>query len=96
MGFVQYCAFNMGEDHVLYGGKLAVKVGTDQMCIRDRTNDGALAQGMTHPSYHINKTYEVVVDGHVEEEKLDKLRTGIRPVSYTHLQGRSCENRRNR
>ena len=42
------------------------------------TNDGALAQGMTHPSYHINKTYEVVVDGHVEEEKLDKLRTGIR------------------
>ena len=30
MGFVQYCAFNMGEDHVLYGGKLAVKVGTDQ------------------------------------------------------------------
>ena len=26
MGFVQYCAFNMGEDHVLYGGKLAVKM----------------------------------------------------------------------
>ena len=37
------------------------------------TNDGALAQGMTHPSYHINKTYEVVVDGHVEEEKLLSL-----------------------
>ena len=31
MGFVQYCIFNMGEDHVLYGGKLAVKVGTDQL-----------------------------------------------------------------
>ena len=30
MGFVQYCAFNMGEDHVLYGGKLAVKIGIDQ------------------------------------------------------------------
>ena len=30
MGFVQYCAFNMGEDHVLYGGNLAVKLGTDQ------------------------------------------------------------------
>ena len=27
---VQYCAFNMGEDHILYGGKLAVKVGIDQ------------------------------------------------------------------
>ena len=25
MGFVQYCAFNMGEDHILYGGKLADK-----------------------------------------------------------------------
>ena len=31
MGFVQYCIFNMGEDHVLYGGKLAVKIGTDQL-----------------------------------------------------------------
>ena len=31
MGFVQYCIFNMGEDHVLYGGKLAVKMGTDQL-----------------------------------------------------------------
>ena len=31
MGFVQYCMFNMGEDHVLYGGKLAVKMGTDQL-----------------------------------------------------------------
>ena len=28
---VQYCIFNMGEDHVLYGGKLAVKMGTDQL-----------------------------------------------------------------
>ena len=31
MGFVQYCIFNMGEDHVLYGGKLAMKMGTDQL-----------------------------------------------------------------
>ena len=30
MGFVQYCAFNMGEDHVLYGGKLGTKVIIDQ------------------------------------------------------------------
>ena len=30
MGFVQYCAFNMGEDHVLYGGKLGTKVVIDQ------------------------------------------------------------------
>ncbi len=31
MGFLQYCIFNQGEDHVLYGGKLAMKMGTDQL-----------------------------------------------------------------
>ena len=31
MGFVQYCIFNMGEDHVLYGGAGAVKLVTDQL-----------------------------------------------------------------
>ncbi len=31
MGFVQYCAFNMGEDHVLYGGKAAMKFGSDRV-----------------------------------------------------------------
>ena len=29
MGFVQYCIYNMGEDHVLYGGAFGLKVGTD-------------------------------------------------------------------
>ena len=29
MGFVQYCIFNMGEDHILYGGAGAIKIGTD-------------------------------------------------------------------
>ena len=31
MGFIQYCIFNMGEDHVLYGGKRAVKLVTDEL-----------------------------------------------------------------
>ena len=31
MGFCQYCIFNMGEDHVLYGGKLTTKVVTDRL-----------------------------------------------------------------
>ena len=31
MGFVQYCIFNMGEDHVLYGGAGVVKLVTDQL-----------------------------------------------------------------
>ncbi len=29
MGFVQYCIYNMGEDHVLYGGADGLKMGTD-------------------------------------------------------------------
>ena len=31
MGFCQYCIFNMGEDHTLYGGKLTTKLVTDQL-----------------------------------------------------------------
>lgn len=29
MGFVQYCAYNMGEDHILYGGAAGLKLATD-------------------------------------------------------------------
>lgn len=42
------------------------------------TNDGELTNILTHPRHNINKTYEVTVDGIVEEEKLDKLRAGIK------------------
>jgi predicted nucleotide-binding protein (sugar kinase/HSP70/actin superfamily) len=31
MGFCQYCIFNMGEDHVLYGGKRGTKFVTDRL-----------------------------------------------------------------
>ena len=41
------------------------------------TNDGDLAQRMTHPSYEIRKTYQVRVPGIVPEEKLDELRMGV-------------------
>lgn len=41
------------------------------------TNDGELAQHLTHPSHHVNKTYEVEVRGSVPEEKLDLLRLGV-------------------
>lgn len=42
------------------------------------TNDGELAHAILHPSKDIPKTYVVKVKGHVEEEKLDRLRRGIR------------------
>ncbi|MCQ2363119.1 MAG: rRNA pseudouridine synthase [Acidaminococcaceae bacterium] len=41
------------------------------------TNDGELAQKLTHPSYEIRKTYRVKVLGIVPFAKLDKLRMGV-------------------
>jgi 23S rRNA pseudouridine2605 synthase len=43
------------------------------------TNDGALAQRLTHPSFEVPKTYRVHVGGGpVGESALAKLRTGVR------------------
>ena len=41
------------------------------------TNDGEFANRLTHPSYHVNKTYRVTVKGEVDEEKIINLREGI-------------------
>lgn len=41
------------------------------------TNDGEFANKLTHPSYHVNKTYRVTVKGDVDEEKIIQLKEGI-------------------
>lgn len=41
------------------------------------TNDGELTHRLTHPKYHIDKTYHVSVRGTVTDKKLDKLRQGV-------------------
>jgi len=41
------------------------------------TDDGDVALRLTHPRYHIDKTYRVTVKGNVTEEQLDKLRKGV-------------------
>jgi 23S rRNA pseudouridine2605 synthase len=41
------------------------------------TNDGALANRLQHPRYGVYKTYEVKVKGHVDENALHQLRTGV-------------------
>lgn len=41
------------------------------------TNDGELANILTHPSSHVNKTYRVTVGGEVDDEMIDKLSSGI-------------------
>jgi pseudouridine synthase len=42
------------------------------------TNDGELAQRLTHPRYGIAKTYRVKVRGTPDEAVLQRLRTGVR------------------
>lgn len=41
------------------------------------TNDGQLAQRLTHPRYGIEKEYEAIVEDLPTEETLDKLRNGV-------------------
>lgn len=41
------------------------------------TDDGGLAQRLTHPSHEVPRTYEISVRGRVEESDLARLRRGI-------------------
>lgn len=41
------------------------------------TNDGELAQLVTHPSSHLNKCYIVTVDGYISNDALKKLHDGV-------------------
>lgn len=41
------------------------------------TNDGELAERVTHPRYELDRTYEAQVEGVPDERDLDRLRRGI-------------------
>lgn len=41
------------------------------------TNDGEMANRLTHPSHEVHKTYEVVVSGALDEQDVRKLESGI-------------------
>lgn len=41
------------------------------------TNDGELANEITHPSRHVSKTYRVTIDGRVSEEQIMRLTSGV-------------------
>jgi 23S rRNA pseudouridine2605 synthase len=41
------------------------------------TNDGELANRLTHPRYGVEKTYQVEVAGTLERQELDKLHKGV-------------------
>lgn len=42
------------------------------------TNDGEWAHHMTHPKFHLEKTYHVKVRGRIEERSLEKMKKGMR------------------
>lgn len=42
------------------------------------TNDGDLTQKLTHPKFHIPKTYEVKILGEVSNNQLDMIKNGIK------------------
>jgi pseudouridine synthase len=41
------------------------------------TNDGEWAHRLTHPRFHVSKTYKVTVQGEVSESTLQRLRSGV-------------------
>lgn len=41
------------------------------------TNDGDLANKLLHPKYLIYKTYEALVEGQIQDDSLNKLKTGV-------------------
>lgn len=64
------------------------------------TNDGLLAQRLTHPRYSIEKEYVVTVDGIPDAKKFDKLRNGIwipgGKTSPAEIDGIFADEKRNR
>ena len=46
------------------------------------TNDGEFAQRIAHPRYGVDKTYQAVVRGRVDEDTLRKLRGGVRLADF--------------
>lgn len=41
------------------------------------TNDGDFAYRLTHPKYHVARTYKVTIEGSVSEESINGLKNGI-------------------
>ncbi len=52
----------------------------DSECLLLLTNDGDFAHAVLHPSKKISKTYLVKVKGILEEDKIEKLKTGVKLV----------------
>ncbi len=49
----------------------------DTMGLVLMTNDGELANRLTHPRYGVHKTYRAIVKGDLTDEKIEQMRKGI-------------------
>ena len=47
------------------------------------TNDGELANRLTHPKHEMQKVYRVMIDGSLKEEDIKSFQTGIAIEDYT-------------
>lgn len=62
------------------------------------TNDGELAQTLAHPSRHVEKIYQVTIEGSVSDRALDTMAAGVRlsegitlPAEIKSVRRNSCE-----
>lgn len=83
-GYTSTAAHIKGEKNVLELVKSGVRLYPVGRLDRDSTgliiltNDGELTLKLTHPKFHIAKTYEVKVLGNVADTQLDMIKKGIR------------------
>lgn len=83
-GYTSTAAKIKGEKNVLELVQSKVRLYPVGRLDRDSTglilliNDGELAQKLTHPKFHIPKTYEVKVLGNVSNTQLEMMRKGIK------------------
>lgn len=59
------------------------------------TNDGELAQGLTHPKHGVEKVYRVQIAGSIDEAELRKLRRGVHLAEgFAHVKNARVKSRR--
>ncbi|MFN8551834.1 MAG: pseudouridine synthase [Candidatus Obscuribacterales bacterium] len=96
-GVVTTCSDEMGRESVLEllpknlaHLKPIGRLDMDSEGLIILTNDGDLAQSLAHPSKHVYKRYEAVVEGKITDAALRKMSTGMRLDDGFTLPAETC------